>query len=371
MALTEAPLHLDHGGAVSRSYAVSDWPAAAWWGFWQPLLRLRDGNGRPVRVRIALLATPHPTSFWSREEAYRARRLRVEAEAQRRAGALWRAKEMEASASALEAAVLALVRHSPDLGERPLTRALAGAGATPGRVHRILERHGLLTAGTRRRWAEAAGAQAAPDDSPAAVAARAAENAGSGPEGAGAGAPAAAAGEVVLSALPPALLAVARDLVARLEPYFAGGLAHLFAAEDDVDFTAPLVVVHVADAAEADARLGALRMALHGATVREMLEAERRAGRRFTAVYFQALVLPLQLLLLPSQLRVPALRFPDPRPQCRDIPIGLCWRGGRSPAARGGAAPDRLLPLRPPAQHAPHHILSPVVPRWRATEYPV
>jgi nitroreductase len=64
-------------------------------------------------------------------------------------------------------------------------------------------------------------------------------------------------------------------------------LAHLFAAEDDVDFTAPLVVVHVAAAAEADARLGALKMALDGAAVREMLEADRRGGRRYTAVYFE------------------------------------------------------------------------------------
>jgi len=55
--LTEAPLHLDHGGGFSRTYAVADWPAAAWWGFWKPLLSLRDG-----------LATPHPTTIGSREQ---------------------------------------------------------------------------------------------------------------------------------------------------------------------------------------------------------------------------------------------------------------------------------------------------------------
>jgi hypothetical protein len=101
--VTERPLHLDHGGAVSRTYAVADWPAAAWWGFWQPLLRLRDARGRPLRVRIALHAQPYPTSFWSREQGFRVRRLRAEAEAQRIAGAPWRANELEASAAALEA----------------------------------------------------------------------------------------------------------------------------------------------------------------------------------------------------------------------------------------------------------------------------
>ncbi len=54
-----------------------------------------------------------------------------------------------------------------------------------------------------------------------------------------------------------------------------------------MDFTAPLIVVHVADAADADDRLGALKMALDGAAVREMLEAERDRGRRYTAVYFE------------------------------------------------------------------------------------
>jgi len=89
------------------------------------------------------------------------------------------------------------------------------------------------------------------------------------------------------AALPPALLASARDLAARLEPYFAGGLAHVFAAEDTVDFTAPLVVIHAADAGDAESRLGALKMALDGAAVREMLQSERLAGRRYTAVYFE------------------------------------------------------------------------------------
>jgi type IV secretory pathway VirB4 component len=89
-----------------------------------------------------------------------------------------------------------------------------------------------------------------------------------------------------VSALPPALLASARDLAARLEPYFAGGLAYVFGAEDTVDFAAPLVVIHAADGADAEDRLGALKMSLDGAAVREMLESERQAARRYTAVYF-------------------------------------------------------------------------------------
>ncbi len=72
--------------------------------------------------------------------------------------------KVPAPRSALEAAVLAVVRRSPDLGERALARALAAEGATPGRVHRILERHGLLTAERRLRWPEAAG-EAAPGGS--------------------------------------------------------------------------------------------------------------------------------------------------------------------------------------------------------------
>ena len=87
--------------------------------------------------------------------------------------------------------------------------------------------------------------------------------------------------------LPPQLLASARDLAARLEPYFAGGLAHVFRAEDAVDFAAPLTVIHAADADDTDSRLGALKMILDGAAVRETLEAEGRAGRRYTAVYFE------------------------------------------------------------------------------------
>lgn len=636
MSIAERPQHLDHGGAVSRTYAVADWPAAAWWGFWQPLLRVRDARGRPLRVRVALHAQPYPTSFWSRERGYRVRRLRVEAEAQRIAGAPWRANELEASASALEAlkgretegaamfhatatvtvtasalaeleadcaavtdwaearglrlatvpytqlpaymaghptaaptapavlphrilddealaalvpaqdgpwggrgvyagvrasdgafvtlplddprmeagtnivllgetgsgksfyakalltgmllsgfrvvvfdvdgefrswcdawggtwvdhapgsgryvepmriaprpggyaemaarvaavvsllaggldalgenvvdkatatacrlagidpaeqatwdrpvrlrdwyavlaamagwevatgegtagvagtsaaggeptgtgqgaagapasaeaavaeapmpgeggddartpleaAVLALVRSGPDLGERSLARALAAEGATPGRVYRILQRHGLETAAKRRRWAEGGRATAGDRDEPrsradpsaapgdGAGAASGAEAAGPGVplvgEGAG-GAEALAAAPArpgpppvdiapraaALPALPPQLQASARDLAARLEPYFAGGMAHVFHAEDAVDFSAPLTVVHAADAEATDSRLGALKMILDGGAVREMLEAEGRAARRYTAVYFE------------------------------------------------------------------------------------
>jgi len=62
-ALTEARLHIAHpGGAASRTFAVSGWPAA-WWGFWEPLLRLRDGRGGRMRVRMSLLAAPYGTSF--------------------------------------------------------------------------------------------------------------------------------------------------------------------------------------------------------------------------------------------------------------------------------------------------------------------
>ena len=64
----------------------------------------------------------------------------------------------------------------------------------------------------------------------------------------------------VLLALPSALLASARDLAA------------------------PLTVVHVADG---DSRLGAMKMILDGGAGREMLEAEGRAGDRYTAVYFE------------------------------------------------------------------------------------
>jgi hypothetical protein len=591
--LTEAPLHLDHGGSVSRTYAVADWPAAAWWGFWQPLLRLRNGQGQPLRVRVAVVAAPHPTTFWSQEQTFRVRRLRAEAEAQRRAGAPWRANEMEASAAALEAlknrealegaatfdavatvtvmadnlaaleadsaavvewagargirlatvphtqlpaymaghplaapeapaalprrvlddealaalvpaqdgpwggrgvyagarvsdgafvtlplddpgmaeganllllgmtgsgksfyakalltgmllsgmrvivfdvdgefrswceawggvwvdhapgsgryvepmriarraggyaemaervlavvsllaggldalaenvvdkvtaaacqaagvdprteetwgrtlrlrdwyatlaamagwgspgrtpsdappgrkakkaaaktgggqtaqkptapssdargrleaAVLEAVLRDPRPGERILARALAAEGATPGRVHRILEHYGLLTAEARRSWAAAATEGETPGGGPDGVAATDTRSAG--PEPDGADTPAAPSGAEAPSPLPPALLAAARDLAARLEPYFAGGLAHLFAAEDDVDFNAPLVVVHVADAGDAEARLGAVKMALDGAAVREVLENEGRSGRRYTAVYFE------------------------------------------------------------------------------------
>jgi hypothetical protein len=64
-------------------------------------------------------------------------------------------------------------------------------------------------------------------------------------------------------------------------------MAHVFHAEDAVDFAAPLTVVHAADAEAADSRLGALKMILDGGAVREMLEAEGSAGRRYTAVYFE------------------------------------------------------------------------------------
>jgi hypothetical protein len=152
----------------------------------------------------------------------------------------------------LEGALLRLVRQNPALGERALTRALADFGATLGRTHRILQRHGLETEAKRRAWATAG-----------VGAAVAAKNLGDADAAESTPAPLRASG------LPPALLASARDLAARLEPYFAGGLAYIFGAEDDVDFTAPLVVIHAVDAAEADDRLGALQMSLDGAAVRE------------------------------------------------------------------------------------------------------
>lgn len=289
--------------------------------------------------------------------------------------------------SPIEAAVLALVRRDPSLGERAIARALEADGATQGRVYRILQRRGLGTAAMRRQWAAGAGAQAAGGDpqdgapqngAPQNGVPQKGAPAGEDPQGKGdaaeedaadagvsaagvpgavagvddtqvggdggdaaeedaAGAPGAAPGESVardggndaaagaatggaslpgdstadsmapasappvptpayaptptplaaLPTLPPQLLAVARDLAARLEPYFAGGLAHVFQAEDAVDFAAPLTVVHAADADDADSRLGALKMLLDGAAVREMLEAEGRSGRRYTAVYFE------------------------------------------------------------------------------------
>ena len=285
--------------------------------------------------------------------------------------------------SPIEAAVLALVRRDPSLGERGIARALEADGATQGRVYRILQRRGLGTAALRRQWAAGAGSRTTggdppggdpPDEGDAAregateedaadagagaggtldagpgtdgtlaggEATEAAEEEDSGALAAGQGVAGAVAGgddaaegnaaagdaapgggraalarntmpgapvigtDVPASApavptqavpptppptlptLPPQLLAVARDLAARLEPYFAGGLAHVFHAEDSVDFAAPLTVVHAADADDADSRLGALKMLLDGAAVREMLEAEGRAGRRYTAVYFE------------------------------------------------------------------------------------
>ena len=188
----------------------------------------------------------------------------------------------------LEEATLRLVRQDPALGERALTRALADCGATPGRTHRILQRHALETEPKRRAWTAAAG-DAAPDaarrpgaaargavGSGAATAPRSARRAGASTPPA----------RPPAASLPPELLAAARDLAARLEPYFAGGLAYVFGAEDTVDFTAPLVVIHAADGADAEDRLGALKMSLDGAAVREMLESERQAARRYTAVYF-------------------------------------------------------------------------------------
>jgi hypothetical protein len=268
-------------------------------GTWGRRLRLRDWYATlaamagwevargPMSAAAGTAAEPSPPTVAVAEEA-----PAPPGPAEAPGGADAEARPAPAPRSPLEGAVLSLVRIRPDLGERALARALAAEGATPGRVHRILERHGLLTAERRRRWAadptedDAAAPAGRPDEATDPVED---EPAGS-PKAASPQDPASAPARpeaASLPALPPALLAAARDLAARLEPHFAGGLAHLFAAEDALDFTAPLVVVHVSDAAETDARLGALKMALDGAAVREMLEAERRAGRRYAAVYFE------------------------------------------------------------------------------------
>lgn len=190
----------------------------------------------------------------------------------------------------LEEAVLRHVHVHPVAGERGIAAALVGGypEATRGRVYRILQRHDLLTAEKRRALVREAGepASAAPavPSRPAPVETReeGTQQAGGGTEGRRS----AAGARPDLPTLPDALQATALNLAARLEPYFAGGLRYVFGADDTVDFSAPLVVIHAADAADAEDRLAALKMVLDGAAVREMLEEERKAARRYTTVFF-------------------------------------------------------------------------------------
>lgn len=155
------------GERVSRS--AGDTVALALWGIMADG-DLGDSQGRSDAARRSHgVAGTRPLGLTPRQLAARCRDLVAEVEA--RAAEECR-RLLAAPLPVLDAAVLEQVRLNPDTAERGIAAALAGMGATQGRVYRALGRLGLTTRVARSAWV-AAGCPGC-EPTPGAVAAAAA-----------------------------------------------------------------------------------------------------------------------------------------------------------------------------------------------------